>query len=202
MLIDSTTGDLEVIVRKCKGGDTRAWCQLVDRLEPLVWSTIRRTGLPKEDSEDVFQSVFLTLHRNLDRLESAVALPKWIATTAAREAIRHRTRQVRVSSMTVSDEGLDEVLAAEDRAVDQLVEEVETSRMIQEAVRLLPGQCRDILVALYSSDEKSYKEITDQLGIAIGSIGPKRARCLEKLRQILSEKGFFADVSTTTEVAS
>ena len=83
--------DLEILVRKCKAGDSASWSVLVDRFQSLVWSSIYRVGLRNEDAEDTFQKVFLILYKNLDRIDSALALPKWLATTAAREAIRlHR----------------------------------------------------------------------------------------------------------------
>lgn len=142
-----------------------------------------RNRLDANDAADVFQTTFLALYRNLDRIESAAALGKWLAVTAARESIRLKRQQSRVVHEDGDGPGLDEILADEDASVEaQAVDGIEAEYW-RKAVISLGGRCEQLLSALYF-DDKSYEEIVAELGMPIGAIGPTRARCLEKLRKV------------------
>jgi RNA polymerase sigma factor (sigma-70 family) len=184
--------DLEILVRKCKAGDSASWGLLVERFQALVWSSIYRVGLRNEDAEDTFQKVFLILYKNLDRIDSALALPKWLATTASREAIR-LYRQNRDKSAVSIDavENLDEMLASEDASVEEVTLAAAQSDAIRSVISGLPGKCPQLLTLLYSGEESSYEEVKNELGIPSGSIGPTRSRCIERLRQALISANFF-----------
>jgi RNA polymerase sigma factor (sigma-70 family) len=184
--------DLEILVRKCKAGDSASWGVLVDRFQALVWSSIYRVGLRNEDAEDTFQKVFLILYKNLDRIDSALALPKWLATTAARESIR-LIRQNRDKSAIALDaiDNLDEMIASEESSVEEVMLAAAQSDAIRNVISLLPGKCPQLLTMLYSEEESSYEEVKDRLGIPSGSIGPTRARCIERLRKALISANFF-----------
>jgi RNA polymerase sigma factor (sigma-70 family) len=178
--------DLEILVRKCKAKDSAAWAQLVERFQALVWSSIYRIGLRNEDAEDTFQKVFLILYKNLDRIDSARALPKWLSTTAVREAIRLQ-RQNRDKATTALDaiENLDEMLASEDVLIEDVAIAAAESDAIRKVISRLPGKCPELLSMLYSEDQNSYEDVRTHLGIPPGSIGPTRSRCIERLRQAL-----------------
>ena len=184
--------DLDILVRKCKAGDSNSWGILVDRFQALVWSSIYRVGLRNEDAEDTFQKVFVILYKNLDRIDSALALPKWLATTAAREAIRaHRVNRDKSSISIDAVENLDEMLAAEEASVEDVTIAAAQSNTIRNVMSQLPGKCPQLLSMLYSEEESSYEEVKIKLEIPIGSIGPTRARCIERLRQALISANFF-----------
>ena len=184
--------DLDILVRKCKAGDSASWGILVDRFQALVWSSIYRVGLRNEDAEDIFQKVFLILHKNLDRIESAVALPKWLGTTAAREAIRlHRSNRDKSTIALDAIENLDELLASEDASIEKITVAAAESDAIRKIIGQLPGKCPELLSLLYSDVECSYDEVKTRLGIPIGSIGPTRSRCIERLRQSLITTNYF-----------
>ena len=190
--------DLEILVRKCKAGDSASWSQLVDRFQALVWSSIYRVGLRSEDAEDTFQKVFVILYRNLDRIDSALALPKWLATTAAREAIRLH-KQTRDKSTIAMDavENLDEMLAAEELSVEEVTVAAAQSHAIRRVMSQLPGKCPELLAMLYSDVESTYEDVKQRLGIPAGSIGPTRSRCIERLRKaLISEKFFESELKT------
>ena len=184
--------DLEILVRKCKAGDSTSWNELVDRFQALVWSSIYRVGLRSEDAEDTFQKVFVILYKNLDRIDSALALPKWLATTAVREAIRQH-RQNRDKAVVAIDaiENLDEILASEDVSVENVAVAAAQSDSIRKVIGQLPGKCPQLLTMLYSDEESSYDDVKNRLGIPAGSIGPTRSRCIERLRQALISSNFF-----------
>lgn len=195
MLRDPAEGDLSGLLARCRKGDARAWGELVDRFQGYVYSIPRRMGLGEEDCADVFQATFVALHRSLDRIEAAAALPKWIGVTASREAIRLRrlrTREPVSENEGTDDRGLDEILADEDKSAEALAVEACDARILRLAVNRLNERCSKLLAALYLEDDPAYQEISERLGIPIGAIGPTRARCLEKLRKTLEEEGFFA----------
>ena len=184
--------DLEILVRKCKAGDSASWSVLVDRFQSLVWSSIYRVGLRNEDAEDTFQKVFLILYKNLDRIDSALALPKWLATTAAREAIRlHRQNRDKSAVSFDAIENLDEMLANEEATVEEVTVAAIQSGAIRRVMSQLPGKCPELLSMLYSENESSYEEIKTKLDIPSGSIGPTRSRCIERLRKALLSANFF-----------
>ncbi len=184
--------DLEILVRKCKAGDSASWSVLIDRFQSLVWSSIYRVGLRNEDAEDTFQKVFLILYKHLDRIDSALALPKWLATTAAREAIRlHRQNRDKSAVSFDAIENLDEMLANEEATVEEVTVAAIQSGAIRRVMSQLPGKCPELLSMLYSESESSYEEIKTKLEIPSGSIGPTRSRCIERLRKALLSANFF-----------
>lgn len=184
--------DLEILVRKCKAGDSASWGQLVERFQSLVWSSIYRVGLRNEDAEDTFQKVFLILYKNLDRIDSDLALPKWLATTAAREAIRlHRQNRQKTTTSFDAIENLDEMLASEEASAEEITIAAVQSASMRRILGKLPGKCPQLLLMLYSDNESSYQEVKTKLGIPSGSIGPTRSRCIERLRKALISENFF-----------
>ncbi len=192
--------DLDILVRKCKAGDSASWALLVDRFQALVWSSIYRVGLRNEDAEDTFQKVFVILYRNLDRIESAHALPKWLTTAATREAIRlHRTLREKSTLELDAIENLDELLASEDASIEEATVAIAESFAIRKIMSQLPGKCPELLALLYSESDSTYDEVKNQLGIPIGSIGPTRSRCIERLRQALVVANFFENELNSNE---
>lgn len=188
----TTYADLEPLVAKCLRGDERAWRALVERTQSLVYSVPRRLGLDADDCADVFQATYVALYRSLDRIESAVTIPKWLAVAASRESHRIlRARSARSAASLSDDRSLEDVLADENRDVEAQVTDALEADHVRRAVARLQQKCRELLSALYYEAESSYQEIATRLGIAIGSIGPMRARCLDRLRSILAKEKFF-----------
>ena len=149
--------------------------------------------LNADDCADVFQATFLSLSNSLDRIEHAVALPKWLAVTASREALRLRRTNSRSGSVSSFDEmDLDSLVAAEDRSADESAALAMDVEAIQGALRKLPENCRQLLAMLFDTEEPSYQDVSARLGVPVGAIGPTRSRCLQKLRKILASQGFFA----------
>jgi RNA polymerase sigma factor (sigma-70 family) len=175
------TGDLALIAA-CLAGDQAAWSRLVDKYARLVFSIARRTGLSDADADDVLQIVFTTLYRRLPGLRDQAKLSSWLITTTSREAWRAGKVASRSSE-------LDESLADTRDLPADLVARAERDQLVREAVGQLDVRCRDLLTALFLSDDPPYTEIAGQLGIAVGSIGPTRARCFKKLEGLLRDSG-------------
>jgi RNA polymerase sigma factor (sigma-70 family) len=181
--------DLKQLLNRCKSGDSAAWELLVDQFSRLVYSVPKKLGLNKDDSADVFQATFLALYRNLDRLNDAQALPKWLAVSASREALR--IKRVNSRSTSSDETSLEDIVAGEERGAEELSVAAAESDLVQRGLAQLGGRCKELLELLYAQEKAAYGAISEKLNMPIGAIGPTRARCLDKLRKILSEKGFF-----------
>lgn len=186
--------NMDRLLQKCRRRDDAAWSILINGFWRLVYSVPKRLGLPDADCEDVCQATFVALHRNLDRIESAQALPKWLSVTACREAVRHQRiigRKVDPPSLQTSD--LDELVASEEQTAEQLALETLAAYELRLRIQGLDGRCKNLLEALFLEDnEASYAEVSRRAEMPIGSIGPTRKRCLSKLKKVLEDSGFFS----------
>jgi RNA polymerase sigma factor (sigma-70 family) len=170
------------LVARAKGGDSEAWDALVDRYAPLIWSICRKHRLGRTDADDVAQSCWLRLVDQLDKVRDPAALPGWLATTARRECLRvlysaHGPHAAMYAKdvETLPDErlGLAEqgLLAAERQAA------------LREAFAQLPRCGQQLISLLIADPPMPYADISAQLGIPVGSIGPNRSRYLSKMRR-------------------
>ena len=169
------------LVTRVAGGDPTAWEEIVEQYAPLVWSICARFQLSNHDREDVGQKVRLLLVEQLGKLRERAALPGWIATTTHRECLRVVTA-VRKSERLGT--GLDDALQFVDNTViDEEILMAERNAALRAAFAELPPKCRRLLAILTSDPPCSYAEISETLQIPMGSIGPQRARCMERLRK-------------------
>jgi RNA polymerase sigma factor (sigma-70 family) len=170
------------LVTGARNGDKQAWDALVDRYAPLIWSICRRHGLGDADAEDVGQNVWLKLVDQLEKIRLPAALPGWLATTTRRECGRilhvppgSRETGQALAAETIPDDDArtakDELLAAERHAA------------LREAFADLPPCCQQLIALLTENPPPSYAQISARLRLPAGSIGPNRARCLDKLRR-------------------
>jgi RNA polymerase sigma factor (sigma-70 family) len=185
------TDDLDELVTRCLKQDSHAWSRIVDRFQNMVYSIARRYNLGEDDAGDVFQATFQALYRNLDRIESAKTLPKWLAVTASRESLR--IKRIASKSVYAEDRGIDleTLVDLEEQDAEANAVDAERADTVRRLTRELQEKCRELLTMLYLEDDPSYQDISDRLRMPIGAIGPTRARCLEKLRKKLEEAEFF-----------
>lgn len=169
------------LVVRATEGDQRAWNEIVERFAPLVYAICTRYRLGSHDIEDVGQTVWLLLVEHLDKLREPAALPGWLATTTTRECLR----VVKAASRSEwHGSGQDDSLQfVDDRAIDEEILMAERNAVLRELFAELPVRCQQLLSMLMSDPPDSYATIHEALGIPIGSIGPQRARCLDKLRR-------------------
>lgn len=184
---DAPDGEL---VRACAAGDERAWELLVHRFERLVFSIPRRAGLDQERAADVFQEVFATLLRHIERLEDPERVSAWLVTTAKRESwrvLRGVGRERGNPSMDAEDAP---ELESEGLSMFAMVEQIEEAALVRRLVGMLDDRCAYLITALFLAEvPPSYVEIAAKLDTSEGSVGPTRARCLKKLRALLLEAG-------------
>ena len=169
------------LVTRAGIGERPAWDALVERYSPLIWSICRRCQLDRADAEDVGQAVWLRLVEHVGSLRDPAALPGWLATTTQRECYRVRRARCRPADGPTSDvENLpDEQTAA---AEDGLLM-AERHAALRVAFIELPANCQQLLTLLTTEPPTPYAEISVRLGIPVGSIGPSRSRCLDRLRR-------------------
>jgi RNA polymerase sigma factor (sigma-70 family) len=168
------------LVSRCLAGDNDAWTALLARYERLIYGIALNQGLNEGRAADVFQNVALILLQQLEQVRDIDRLAGWLATTTRREA----WKEIRRSSVIAPDsELLLEQMPDDRRAVQEVVAQWEAFEALQAALDEVGGRCETLLRRLYLSEpEKQYQEVAAELGIPMGSIGPTRARCLQKLR--------------------
>lgn len=179
--------DDAALVALCRQGDGRAWAALVRRYQRLVHAVIRRARLDEASGADVFQTVFTRLLEQLPRLQQPDRLQAWIVTTTKREALRQRARAARLPSIDTDDDMQAAALALADPAplADEALAELQQLHRLRLAMDRLDERCRQLLQALFADDAPPYAELSLQLRLPVGSIGPTRGRCLQRLRQLL-----------------
>jgi RNA polymerase sigma factor (sigma-70 family) len=181
------------LVERCLAGDEGAWEALVRRYANLVYAIAGRAGLSGDEAADVFQAVFVIVWRSLDLLAEPQAIPGWLATIARRETwrvARGRARRARSEERMASDPSAG-ILPSRPARADEELESVERAALVQHAVAALDERCRELLTILFwETPNPSYEDVAARLGMPLGSLGPTRGRCLEKLRGRLSELGF------------
>ena len=169
------------LVNRAAGGDPAAWEEIVERYGPLVWSICARFQLSNHDREDVAQNVWLLLVEQLGKLREPAALPGWLATTTHRECLRVVTAARKSERLGT---GLDDALQFVDNTIiDEEILMAERNAALRAAFAELPPKCQRLLAMLTSDPPSSYAEISATLQVPVGSIGPQRARCLERLRK-------------------
>jgi RNA polymerase sigma factor (sigma-70 family) len=173
------------LVARCRAGDSRAWDELVDRFAPLVWRIARAHRLSDADAEDVFQGTWLLLLEHIDGLTHPERLAGWLATTARREALHVATRSAR--TLPIDEERLS-LFAEVDAAVDSMLDR-ERDAAVREALATLPARDQTLVTLLVAEPRTSYEQIARALDMPIGSIGPTRIRCLERLRRAMRATG-------------
>jgi len=170
------------LVLRARDGDKQAWDALVERYAPLVWSICRRHRLDGADADDVGQSVWLRLVEHLDRIRDPAALPGWLATTTRRECwgVLRAAHGLETAGYVLDAESIPDRQSV--MAEDELLR-AERHAALREAFARLPPSCQRLIALLMEDPPVPYIEISERLGIPVGSIGPTRRRCLDRLRQ-------------------
>ncbi|MEV7013079.1 sigma-70 family RNA polymerase sigma factor [Streptosporangium sp. NPDC051022] len=181
------------LFRAAADGDAAAWKGLVEGLSPLVWSVVRSYRLSDADGAEVYQTAWFRLAQSLRQIREPDKVGSWLATTARHECLKvlRTDRALSISDNPqvfdlLSDEPTPEesVIAAEEAAGDNA-----RLRQLWHAFQQLGDNCQRLLRILLASPPPSYAEVSAALGMAVGSIGPIRQRCLGRLRVLLADRG-------------
>ncbi len=173
------------LVGACLRGRQRAWDALVEKYRKLVFSIALEYGVPPEDAGDLFQWVWLDAYNGLPKLRNRNAFKAWLISLTLNRCHRWRKRRDRDAELLRA-----ETLAGPEEVEPDFVAELELEQLIREAVFELPTRCQEMIRLLFFSiPPRPYREVAERLGLARGSIGFIRGRCLARLRQILVRKG-------------
>lgn len=171
------------ILGACREGDARAWREIVRRYSRLVLGVPRSMGLQADDADEVFQLTFSALFRTLSRLREPDRVEAWLVTASRRASLRILRDQRRRTRLALSSHADDPDRTAP--AADERIERLRERERVARALRSLSEPCRSFLTAMFSDQGGSYRELAARLGLAVGTLGSQRARCLERLRQRL-----------------
>ena len=164
-----------------------AWEALITRYRRLIFSIPVRFGFATADCSDVFQSVCLKMIEHLRELKDEAKVSAWLITMTTRQCIYVRSQRFREAGS--SEDELEEPLDPSEN-IEGIHVQVEQQQNVREAVEQLPERCRHLIDMLYfDTRSPSYEEVSASLAIPVASIGPTRARCLDKLRTILRRRG-------------
>ena len=175
--------DAALMVHRAAQGDQRAWERLVDQYARLIWAMTRDFKLSESDAADVSQATWLRLLEHIDRLDHPDRVGSWLAATARNECLRSLAARKKV--IPVQD---DVALKADVRSAPEIDERLladERAADVRQALSHLPRRGQQLLEMLMSDPPATYAEISDKLGVPVGSIGPTRGRCLDTLRGLL-----------------
>lgn len=169
-----------------RSGDRAALDALIEDLSPLVWHVARSHGLQRTLAEDVVQTVWLTLLRNLHSVTEPKAVANWLITTTRREAARSRVGAERIDPLP--EETLEQ-LPTDLGLPEQEALRTDRNRLLWRAFRALPQRCQDLLRLTVLAGRVEYGSVAEEMRMPRGSIGPTRGRCLTALRDLLTTEG-------------
>jgi RNA polymerase sigma factor (sigma-70 family) len=177
------------LVQECLRGNQQAWDLLVERYKNLIYAIPIRSGFSEEDAADIFQAVCLDLLNELSRIRDAETLPAWLIRVTSRRCYHWKEALVSVNGH-VEDDRLEQISETAPMPPD-LLAEIEREQLVRDGVEMLPARCREMISLLFfEHPPQPYDVIARKLGLARGSIGFIRGRCLKRLKRILEEKGF------------
>lgn len=181
--------DAELILAHL-AGDNVAWETLLGRYENFIYRLILRARLSGPDAEDVFQNVCVKFYVHLDDLRDVNRLSGWLAAVVAQEIIRsHRRLSTAVPSVSLDSPTIAD-LPRDDPLPEEVVIAEEKTRFVRQVLQEVGEPCGRLLSLLYRPVPATYVEVSETLGIPPGSIGPRRARCLERLKKHLVKAGY------------
>lgn len=175
--------DVAALVRQAAAGDKAAWERLVQQYARLIWSITGEFKLVESDAADVVQTTWLRLLEHINRIQYPDRVGSWLASTARHECLRSLAARKRIVLGSDEDDLTDTAASGPD--VDERLLTDERAQSVRDALSCLPNRSQRLLELLMADPPTSYTEISDELGIPVGSIGPTRGRCLARLRVLL-----------------
>jgi RNA polymerase sigma factor (sigma-70 family) len=183
-----TTAEDEKLVQDCLNGDEKAWNRLIDKYKRLIYSVPVKYGLSPDDAADIFQNVCVDLFSNLSKLRKIESIRSWLITVATHKCFHHKKQQRQDVELDAMEQEVAEDLAP---AAPTVMQEVQEEQAVRDAIQQLSPRCAELVRMLFFEQPPlPYVEVAQKLGLATGSIGFIRGRCLNRLQKILAELGF------------
>jgi RNA polymerase sigma factor (sigma-70 family) len=163
------------LVRECLSGNEQAWSQLIEKYKALIYSIPVKYGLPPDEAADVFQTTCMELLTRLPQLREPSALPKWLMQVAHHQCYRWKPDLPESETPAIAE---------------TLVQQTQEEQMLREAIAALAPKCRRLIELLFfETPSRPYRQVASELGLAVGSIGFTRQKCIDRLRRRLGELG-------------
>jgi RNA polymerase sigma-70 factor (ECF subfamily) len=178
------------LVQQCAAGDEDACARLVTDHQRMVYQLgLHLLGDPQE-AMDLSQEVFLKVFRTLPQFRGRSALRTWIYRIVVNQASnrrrwwrrRHQSQQVALEDHAAAHGELPELRKA--AMPDQVLQQRETAGRVWSALERLPFDQRTVIV-LREIDGLSYEEMSDSIGVAVGTVKSRLARARTNLRTML-----------------
>jgi RNA polymerase sigma factor (sigma-70 family) len=177
------------LVHGCLQKRDEDWNLLIDKYKNLIFSIPLRYGFSRDEAADVFQSVCLDLIQDLSKLKDPQALPKWLMQVTSHKCFHWKRQRARL--VLQEDEETQVPEAAVQAEAEVHLREVEQEQILREARAGLPPRCQELIRMLFCEEPaRPYQEVAASLGLATGSIGLLRQKCLDRLRTALDTLGF------------
>jgi RNA polymerase sigma factor (sigma-70 family) len=177
----------ERLVRECRKGNEAAWSALIDKYKNLIFSVPIKFGLSRDDASDIFQAVCVDLLSGLEQLREPAALPKWLMQASYHKCLRWKKES---SRMVDDSTGVEEKEAGSQEIPEEMLGQLQREQQLRDSIASLPPRCQEMVRLLFFEDPpRPYNEVAQQLGLATGSIGFIRGRCLKRLRAQLEKGG-------------
>lgn len=179
----------ERLVSECRKGNQAAWSRLIEKYKNLIFSIPIKFGLTREDAADIFQSVCLDLLSDLAELREPRALPKWLMQMSYYKCLNWKKQ--RLDLFDDANEIEDRPETGTEELPEEMLYQLQREQKLRDAIAALPPRCHQMIGMLFfESPTRPYEQVAKELGIATGSIGFIRGRCLKKLRERLEKEGF------------
>jgi RNA polymerase sigma factor (sigma-70 family) len=179
----------ERLIKACLKGDAEAWAALIDKYKNLIYSIPIKFGM-HQDASDIFQAVCVDLMSELQNLREHRALPKWLMETCYHRCLQQRRQAGRM--IELEPEHTKKLESSPDQSLpEQMLAQLEQEQLLRDVIASMPERCeRMIHMLFYEIPPRPYDQVARELGVATGSIGFIRGRCLERLRKQLEKRGF------------
>jgi RNA polymerase sigma factor (sigma-70 family) len=186
---DTERSEDEWLVQGCIRGDQQAWEELIDKYKRLIYSIPIKYGASSTDAADVFQAVCIEVLNSLPQLKSVGSLRSWLITVTVRQAYRWKRKQTSYIELDAMEPEVAAGLAWIPPV--ETLEQLEQEQIVRDVVAKLAPRHRELVQLLFFQQPPlPYAEVARRMGLATGSIGFIRGRCLDKLRTALVEFGF------------
>jgi RNA polymerase sigma factor (sigma-70 family) len=179
----------EDLVEECLRGNEQAWAAVVDKYKNLVYSAPLKYHMNPEEAADLFQEVWMDLYTGLPTLRKPGALGGWLISVASHKCFQWKRKRQRIAEFQNGELEPDPIDT--DMLFPDWKEQAERQQMLRDTVAQLPQRCQEMVRLLFFQDPPvPYAALARRMGLAEGSIGFIRRRCLDKLRVLLDQKGF------------
>jgi RNA polymerase sigma factor (sigma-70 family) len=181
----------ERLIDACLKGNPEAWSALIDKYKNLIYSIPIKLGM-HQDAGDIFQSVCVDLLSDLPRLREHRALPKWLMQICYHKCVHYQRAGDRLVELAPEASKNDRArfVSTADELPEHMLVQLEQEQIVRDAIIGLPAKCeRMVRLLFFEIPPRPYDQIAEELGMATGSIGAIRGRCLASLKKDLKRRG-------------